>query len=306
MNEGGSEIQVERGQWTRIHNKILELLAIGNFTVREYRCLLFLFRTTYGDKGKKAKTISLGEWAQMTGLKRQNVWTTLTGLEEKRVIFSIDHGPKKAKTWGFQKYYSKWASGILPEGMALEDEDIINHEPAMPDNDSHAQSVIASNDRYAQTVIPRDDSEQSVIASDYRSDPICNPTRLQSVIPSNDRLNSYKDKITTTKKEEGGGSSDIRPTRSRQMDSEYATVCSKYENNIGLLTESIGEQLKEALNENPMRWILEAIDIATGAEKRNLRYVMGILRRWHQEGKNTDHAPTASVNGQVNLNMGEI
>ncbi|MDJ0756758.1 MAG: DnaD domain protein [Ardenticatenaceae bacterium] len=58
-----------------------------------------------------------------------------------------------------------------------------------------------------------------------------------------------------------------------------------YEQNIGPLTPLIADELKDAEKSYPVRWIEEAIKLAVENNVRKWRYVLGILRRWQQEGK---------------------
>ncbi len=58
-----------------------------------------------------------------------------------------------------------------------------------------------------------------------------------------------------------------------------------YENNIGLLTPLIAEEIKDAEQQYPASWIEEAITEAVKANKRNWRYINRILERWSTEGK---------------------
>jgi len=58
-----------------------------------------------------------------------------------------------------------------------------------------------------------------------------------------------------------------------------------YEKNIGQLTPMIADELKDMQQEFPAFWIEEALHIAVTANKRNIRYVRGILERWRKEGK---------------------
>lgn len=70
-------------------------------------------------------------------------------------------------------------------------------------------------------------------------------------------------------------------------DPNFGTVCTAYEQNIGLLTSNIGESIEGLLYEDniPAEWVVDAIKIACEQEKRNLAYVRGICRRWKREGK---------------------
>jgi DNA replication protein len=58
-----------------------------------------------------------------------------------------------------------------------------------------------------------------------------------------------------------------------------------YEENIGLLTPMIAEELKEAEKLYPEQWIKDAIKEAVKANKRRWRYIASILERWATEGK---------------------
>jgi DNA replication protein len=58
-----------------------------------------------------------------------------------------------------------------------------------------------------------------------------------------------------------------------------------YEQNIGILTPLIADELREAEKDYPKSWIQDAIKEATAANKRNWRYIARILERWAAEGK---------------------
>lgn len=58
-----------------------------------------------------------------------------------------------------------------------------------------------------------------------------------------------------------------------------------YEQNIGLLTPMISEELKEAEKEYPADWVADAFRIAVKQNKRNWAYVNGILKRMKTEGR---------------------
>ena len=62
-------------------------------------------------------------------------------------------------------------------------------------------------------------------------------------------------------------------------------IFSLYEDNIGSLAPILAEEMKEAEERYPWEWIREAFRIAAVENKRNWRYVAGILRRWGAEGK---------------------
>lgn len=58
-----------------------------------------------------------------------------------------------------------------------------------------------------------------------------------------------------------------------------------YEQNIGVLTPMIAEELKDAEKEYSPEWIAEAFKIAVEQNVRKWSYVQKILERWRTEGK---------------------
>lgn len=58
-----------------------------------------------------------------------------------------------------------------------------------------------------------------------------------------------------------------------------------YEQNIGMLTPFISDQLLEAEKVYPYDWIRDAIREAVALNKHNWRYITRILERWSAEGK---------------------
>jgi len=60
-----------------------------------------------------------------------------------------------------------------------------------------------------------------------------------------------------------------------------------YEQNIGMITPMIAEELKEADKIYPPRWIEEAFKIAVTRNKRSWKYIARILERWASEGKDS-------------------
>ncbi len=58
-----------------------------------------------------------------------------------------------------------------------------------------------------------------------------------------------------------------------------------YEQNIGMLTPMIAEELKEAEKLYPEAWIRDAIKEAVNQNIRKKSYILAILERWSAEGK---------------------
>ena len=66
---------------------------------------------------------------------------------------------------------------------------------------------------------------------------------------------------------------------------EPPDIYTLYEQNIGMLTPMIAEELREADRLYPEIWIRDAIKEAVNQNKRKWRYIAAILERWSTEGK---------------------
>jgi DnaD/phage-associated family protein len=64
-------------------------------------------------------------------------------------------------------------------------------------------------------------------------------------------------------------------------------VFALYEQNIGMITPMMAEELKEAEKLYPPQWIEEAFKEAVTLNKRSWRYIARILERWTSEGKDS-------------------
>lgn len=69
------------------------------------------------------------------------------------------------------------------------------------------------------------------------------------------------------------------------VESTKPNIFTLYEQNVGLLTRLIAEELMEAEATYPEVWIEEAFRKAVESNKRNWRYIKAILGRWAAEGR---------------------
>ena len=68
-----------------------------------------------------------------------------------------------------------------------------------------------------------------------------------------------------------------------QVQVERPNIFVLYEQNIGLLTPMIANQLEDAADHYPADWIEAAFSEAVQRNKRNWKYISAILRRWDTE-----------------------
>lgn len=66
---------------------------------------------------------------------------------------------------------------------------------------------------------------------------------------------------------------------------EQPNIFTLYEENIGMLTPMLAEQLKDAEQIYPGSWIEDAFKEAVSQNKRSWAYIEAILKRWDTEGR---------------------
>ena len=75
------------------------------------------------------------------------------------------------------------------------------------------------------------------------------------------------------------------PTEPDAADEERPSIFELYEQNVGLLTPLIAEELREAEVTYPAAWVEDAFREAVALNKRNWRYVRRILESWATRGR---------------------
>ncbi|MCY4583561.1 MAG: DnaD domain protein [Chloroflexi bacterium] len=69
--------------------------------------------------------------------------------------------------------------------------------------------------------------------------------------------------------------------------SERPNVFRLYEENIGMLTPLVADELRAAEEEYPSGWVEDAVHEAVAANARSWRYIGAVLERWKRDGKGT-------------------
>ena len=77
----------------------------------------------------------------------------------------------------------------------------------------------------------------------------------------------------------------LQLSRPEKDPSTRPSIFSLYEQNIGILTPMIIEELRQASSNYAQEWIEQAIHEAVVLNIRNWRYVRRILERWEHDGK---------------------
>ena len=266
----GRDIQLENGGYTRIHNAILEALARMPLRGQQLRCVLFLLRKTYG-YGRKEDKISLNQWAEGTGMKRQNVWRELHSLIQANVIHMESNGVKRPATWRFNKYIEQWRV-----------------ESVIADDDS---SVITGDYSDEKSVIADDDS--SVITGDYSDE--------KSVIAGDDKSVITPHESTKERKKVVVASSPVPAPPAPPAETAPAAATepkapeprdpwiTDYETIWGMVVPSpyVAAQIDEWKARVPQSAWQHALQESLKANARNWRYLGRILERLERDGPPT-------------------
>ena len=78
----------------------------------------------------------------------------------------------------------------------------------------------------------------------------------------------------------------LKPKEPALIDAEEPPdIFNLYQQNIGMLTPMIAEELRDALKVYPENWISDAIKEAVTNNKRKWSYISAILERWTAEGR---------------------
>lgn len=98
-------------------------------------------------------------------------------------------------------------------------------------------------------------------------------------------LNTPADSEALLRVESGEISLGALPRMEPASPVETPSIFSLYEQNIGVLTPLIADQLKDAEKLYPASWIEDAFREAAELNKRSWRYISRILERWASEGR---------------------
>ena len=99
-------------------------------------------------------------------------------------------------------------------------------------------------------------------------------------------LNTESNRQTVAKIESGELKlSGLKASKTYVEAEEPPDIFTLYEQNIGMLTPMIADELREAEKLYPQNWIRDAIREAVNQNKRKWSYISAILEHWSAEGK---------------------
>jgi len=99
------------------------------------------------------------------------------------------------------------------------------------------------------------------------------------------RAKGYESSGSEERVERGGALRGSERTSQVQVQIERPNIFILYEQNIGLLSPLIADELRDAADMYPAEWIETAFREAILHNKRKWSYIRAILRRWETEGR---------------------
>jgi DnaD/phage-associated family protein len=109
-------------------------------------------------------------------------------------------------------------------------------------------------------------------------------------------LNSEQDRVALARQ----AGDDAAASRSREPAPweaavERPNIFAIYEDNVGMITPMIAEELERAEADYPTEWIEDAVREAVSHNRRSWRYIARILERWKHEGKDDGESGTRTA-----------
>lgn len=104
-------------------------------------------------------------------------------------------------------------------------------------------------------------------------------------------LNTAANRQAVAAGELPGAPAEPAPAEGGAEEAAPAGIFRLYEQNIGLITPLLAEELAEAGRRYPAGWVEEAFREAVVHNRRSWRYVRAILERWEREGRGSPRRP---------------
>lgn len=109
------ELQIEKGNFTRITNPLIENLIQIPFKGCELAVILFIIRKTYGYQ-KIEDEISLSQFCLGLSRSKQTIVTSLKNIQLVNIVRLVKRGnsKKQSNIWRINKYYNTWKLVNIP------------------------------------------------------------------------------------------------------------------------------------------------------------------------------------------------
>lgn len=119
-----ADIQIDDGNFTRIHNQLLEKLISIKLSGQELQLILLIFRKTFGYAGKhKGDYISLTQIAKSLNISSIRAHQILSSVIKLNIIRSTNEGLGTKNFLSFNKDFDTWST---KENLSSNDEKLLS------------------------------------------------------------------------------------------------------------------------------------------------------------------------------------
>ncbi len=106
-------IQIDKGNYTRFSNEILEELLKIKLSGQQLQIILFIFRKTFGFAGKhKGDFISLSQIAEALNIRQERASKVLKSVIKKGIISAKNSGKGVMNFISFNKDFDTWTTVV--------------------------------------------------------------------------------------------------------------------------------------------------------------------------------------------------
>jgi DnaD/phage-associated family protein len=186
----------------------------------------------------------------------------------------------------------------------------INTSNLFEKNDTHFYSARLNRDMNHLEKIRQQNinagKQSGIMRSAYAQPPLS--TRSTSVnTPQNEQPHEQKEHLLNERSTDGepnnniyNNKEDICNKNNKEDKEEIKIIFKTYEENIGMITPLITDNLKDAISHYPKGWLESAIKIASDKSIRNWSYISRILNNWEVSGFKNNYNGKKQLQGNEN------
>ncbi|PIC81058.1 hypothetical protein CSV75_04575 [Sporosarcina sp. P18a] len=247
-----SSPQTENG-FTRIANEILESVQRYKFTLNEMKIVMCVWRYTYGFQ-RKSHQLSLTFLMNHTGLGRTRINDSLKKLVESNVIVKIEQGGANAtNSYMFNKNYNSWKIEKYTIFNSVQDDTSVQNDTSVRvDTDTSVQDDTSTSVQNDTSTSVQDDTQERKVKDNYK----------ESIKDNNKGL--------------------------PMVDEYFGEVIKFYEQNIGLISPYVSQQIGYLVDESNSELVLLALKKSVEANANNkFKYARAIVDSWKSQNFKT-------------------
>lgn len=288
----------------RMSHLLTDEIITRAFSEYEQVVLQFILRLSWGCGREWCHIPHLADF-EAVGIHRQNVSLILEALHQENVIY----WSKETNHFAFNKMSDHWMvsyrkPAVKKHGLIKE---LVHHnikgQPPMPPPEllemlsSHQRPVIKNitteegfeDDEIISPVIENITNNHLCVMESITQVVSEPATPKESILKKEEKepLPTTTPVITAAAAAETirSGVSDPDATKPWEpVSKNFGKACTIYQQNIGMLSPFIGQELDELCTTYEIHWIEEATKEAVRMNRRSLKYIAAILERWGRDG----------------------